>query len=455
MNEKMMPRTLITRVFEILHQRQLDYCIQNKYEQMPDEMPSDIDMFYRNATEEDLDSIVAEICEKTGTIVTQKIATGFYQFTYNLSFAEISNRFQFQLDFYSELSSPSFPHVYLPSDMLDTKRYYKCFYVPKQSHEVCYQVIRRAMKKDMDSEHMNTIFQCYQCLPEESNDVLKKYWGEDLGKQIISAIVNKDVLWFEDFYKELRDILSSKSKANSTWGKKIKQIKFSLTRFFPYRILNPVGMSIAILAPDGGGKSTIISQLTDSCSGSFDVSYKYFRPGLFKNVGQYKPNATPESKDNPNPHGKKPNGLLKSFIRFFIYNVDFLVGYFLIVWSAKIKRKLVIFDRYYYDYFADIYRYHYSFPKFVPRLFLFMIPSPDLTFILDAPAEVLFERKKELPIEELKRQREAFLKFAHNRKNVIVIDANRPIKDVVTDVTSKILRSKNKRTLKIFRNKNN
>lgn len=452
MNENMMPRTLITKVFETLHQRQLDYCIQNKYELMPDEMPSDIDMFYRNASEKDLDSIVTEICEKTGTIVTQKIATGYYQFTYNLSFAEISNRFQFQLDFYYELSSPSFPHVYLPSDMLDTKRYYKCFYVPKQSYEVCYQVIRRIMKKDMDREHLNNIFQCYQCYPDESNDVMKKYWGDCWGNQIISAILNNDVFWFQDSYKELRGVLTSKSKANSTWVKIFSQFKFSLTRFFPYRILNPVGMSIAILAPDGGGKSTIISRLTDSCSGSFDVCYKYFRPGLFKNVGQYKPNATPEPKDNPNPHGKKPNGLLKSFVRFLIYNVDFIVGYLLIVWPAKIKRKLVIFDRYYYDYFADIYRYHYSFPKYVPRLFLFMIPSPDLTFILDAPAEVLFERKKELPLEELVRQRDAFLKFAKNRKNVFVIDANRPIEDIVKDITSKVFMTKNHRTLKIFRN---
>lgn len=453
MNENMNSRFLIEKVFEVIHRNKLDYCVQNKYEMMPDEMPSDIDMFYRNASEKDLDQIVMEVCEATSTVVTQKIATGYYQFTYNLSHTDITTRFQFQLDFYKELSSSRFPHVYLPEAMLSTKRHYKCFYVPLQAHEVCYQTVRRIMKKDMDREHFNEIRRLYKQNPKEANQTLIDYWGDNWGKQITTVIVMNNLDWFSLHYAELRKVLSINSQKNTSWKLKLKQWIFNFTRFIPYRVFCPVGMSIALLAPDGGGKSTIISKLTDSCSGSFDIQYKYFRPGLFKNVGQYRPNAAPEPNDNPNPHGKTPNGLIKSFMRYFIYNIDFLLGYLCIVWPLKIKRKLIIFDRYYYDYYADIYRYHYSFADSIPHMFSFMIPSPDLIFVLDAPAEVLYKRKKELPVEEIDKQRKAFLKFAHNKKNAFVIDVNRPLDDIVKDITSCILITKSKQVQNIFRNK--
>lgn len=445
-------RFLIKKVFEILHENNLDYCVQNKYEMMPDEMPSDIDMFYRNASEKDLDRIVKQICDSTGTIITQKIATGYYQFTYNLSYSEINTRFQFQLDFYRELSSSKFPHVYIAEEMLNSKRYYNNLcYIPNPPHEACYLVIRRVMKKDMNESHLSKIYTLFNNEKNQAVEILSNYWGEEINKEILSAIENKNISYFKHNIKKLRNRLSYVSNKQTTTVKRIKSLYFQITKFIPYRIFCPVGISIALLSPDGGGKSTIISKLKDSCSGSFDIEYKYFRPGLFKNIGQYKPNAQPESGDNPDPHGKRPNGILKSFIRFFIYNIDFSLGYLLLVWPAKIKRKLVIFDRYYYDYYADIYRYHYSFSKRVPRLFSFMIPSPDLVFVLDAPAEVLFNRKKELEIDEIERQRKSFLDFSKKRKNTFVINVDRSIDDIVKEITSYILITKHKKVQRIIK----
>lgn len=43
-------RFYIQTIFEVINNSKLDYCIQNKYEMLPEENPSDIDMFYRNAS---------------------------------------------------------------------------------------------------------------------------------------------------------------------------------------------------------------------------------------------------------------------------------------------------------------------------------------------------------------------------------------------------------------------
>jgi NADPH-dependent curcumin reductase CurA len=72
-------------ISEILHgltSSGLDYCIQNGYEDMPESFPTDIDIFYRNATEKDLDGIVMNITRNCGLLVMQKVAMGYYHFVY-------------------------------------------------------------------------------------------------------------------------------------------------------------------------------------------------------------------------------------------------------------------------------------------------------------------------------------------------------------------------------------
>lgn len=53
---------LLEKVFQTINESGLDYCIQNKYEMMPEEIPSDIDMMYRNADESFLDQLVIQSC---------------------------------------------------------------------------------------------------------------------------------------------------------------------------------------------------------------------------------------------------------------------------------------------------------------------------------------------------------------------------------------------------------
>ena len=208
----------------------------------------------------------------------------------------------------------------------------------------------------------------------------------------------------------------------------------------PLRFLYPAGMDIVLLSPDGGGKTTILNALKEYGVTSFSgVERKYVRPGLFQNIGQYKPNAKPEMADNPNPHGREPDGLVKSWIRFLIYLVDFTVGYYLKVVPLKWKRKLVIFDRYYYDYFVDMYRYHYSLPKWVPKFFSVIIPKPKITFILYAQPEILYYRKRELTLEETTRQCVAFTDVAQKVKSAVLIDVDRPIDDIVKEIVSHII----------------
>ena len=114
----------------------------------------------------------------------------------------------------------------------------------------------------------------------------------------------------------------------------------------------------------------------------------------------------------------------------------------------KVMKHLVVFDRYYYDYLVDLQRYQYDLPKWAPKVFLKLIPTPDIVFILDGDPENLYARKKELTLEELKYQVVAYRKVAQTVGNSQIIDVNQGIEDVVADVTKSIILKKAKKVAK-------
>ena len=153
---------LLEKIFDIINRSGLDYCIQNKYEMMAEEIPSDIDMMYRGAGEKDLDTLVIRIAQETRLLITQKIVQGYYEYTYILSYPAPESRFQLQLDFYRAISRKDFPNVMPAEDMLENKRFYKCFYVPDYFDELKYMFIRRTIKNDMKQEHLEIARNLYQ-----------------------------------------------------------------------------------------------------------------------------------------------------------------------------------------------------------------------------------------------------------------------------------------------------
>ena len=441
---------LLNAVFHCLNKVDLDYCVQNNYQAMPQEIPSDIDIFYRNATEQDLDRIVLEIAIICDLRVVQKTTMGYWGFVYMLNKANPEKGFQLQLDFQREFSPPNFPNVYDGDSFLNNKQKFKSFFIPQPSDEIKFTLIRRIIKKDFNQHRLNYICQLYERASDDCNYKLQEIFPKKIYDLVLQMINDKDVSVFNSNKKTFYNYVISESKKNATLFKKLNQIRFNIMYQFSSRVINPMGLTIAFISPDGGGKSTIIEAITSTCKGCFHgIENIYFRPRFFKNLGSYKPiNPQGEASSNPDPHGVKSNGVLKSLIRFLFYNLDFLLGYFFKIYALKIKRRLIVFDRYYYDYYVDLKRYQFKLPKFLPRLFSFMIPHPDLVFVLDAPTEVIYSRKQELSPEEIDRQRLKFIKISEQLKNAHLINTNQPINDVVKQVTKIIIDKKVNQTAK-------
>lgn len=448
--EKSEIEILLTKVFDVMDKEFLDsYIVMNKYDEVPYKLPSDLDMSITIRDFKRLDQIISKISQVTGLLITQKIWHGYQKCAYILSPLKTLERFRMQLDFFTDFSVKNTPLLIPSQEIQSNTRRYGRFAIPNYNVEYVFLLMRRIFKNDFDEEHCNIIKEILLHDTDEIEKYSEQYLGAELGTEISQYLLNNNIRDLQKRRNVYWQTLRKFSSKQTSFSFSLK-FKFNEIRRYLFRMKYPVGMSIALLSPDGGGKSSVYEKLLESCWGSFHgINRMYFRPRLLKNLGSLKPiNPTSEAEVNPNPHGKKPNGLIKSFIRFFYYNIDFIFGYLMLVKKMRIQKQLVIFDRYYYDYFVDIQRYQYSFSKWVPRLFAWTIPTPDVIFILDGEAETLYARKKELPIEELKRQIVAYRKIADRYKNASFVNVEKPLNDVVLDVTSRIFLHKAKRTAK-------
>ncbi|MEW6144673.1 MAG: hypothetical protein AB1598_06590 [Thermodesulfobacteriota bacterium] len=188
----------------------------------------------------------------------------------------------------------------------------------------------------------------------------------------------------------------------------------------------PTGMSVAVLGPDGAGKSTLIDNIEKRFSGAFRRTAKFhLRPGLIGGKSRGKPVT--------DPHGKPPRNLFMSFLKLGYYTADYTLGYFYKLYPRFVRSTLVLFDRYYDDLLVDPLRYRYGGPSRLAALAHTFIPPADLLFVLDAKEGELLKRKEEIEGEELRRQRGRYRDMALRTPNAYMLDAHRPPEEVTVE----------------------
>ena len=188
------------------------------------------------------------------------------------------------------------------------------------------------------------------------------------------------------------------------------------------------GLWIAFFGPDGVGKSAVIDKLQTHSFGISDRSARFhFRPRFHRHPHDGLPVTS--------PHGRPPRSWLVSLGKLAYWLTDCWYGYFVAVRPIRNSGGLVVFDRYYPDVLVDPRRYRL--PKGSVRFARWLLrfaPRPDLYVLLDAPAEVIRQRKTELSFDELHRQRIAYLKMFEGIRNKLLVNANNPVDEIARNI---------------------
>jgi thymidylate kinase len=173
------------------------------------------------------------------------------------------------------------------------------------------------------------------------------------------------------------------------------------------------GLLVALLAPDGAGKSTAVAALHASLPPPVHEVY----------LGLY-------SRERP------VRGALVPGSATLVRLVRQWRGY---LEAARHRRRgaIVLLDRYCYDA-----RLREGEGGWLRRARTWVLghacPAPDVTIVLDAPGEILHRRKPEHPVEELEGRRRGYLDLAA-RYGWRVVDASQPLTTVHTELEATVL----------------
>lgn len=158
------------------------------------------------------------------------------------------------------------------------------------------------------------------------------------------------------------------------------------------------GITVALLAPDGGGKTTIAGLLVRN----FPIPVRSIYMGLYKNPRRLPPGI----------------GLAA---RVALQWTRYLTALY-----HRRRGRVVLFDRYTDDAALPVPAVNGRRDRFRRRVLAGALPRPDLILVLDAPAEVLLKRKGEHEVQRLERDRRHYRSLAEGSPRAVLLDATRP-----------------------------
>jgi len=174
------------------------------------------------------------------------------------------------------------------------------------------------------------------------------------------------------------------------------------------------GLSVALLGPNGVGKSTVAAGLQRG----LPMGSRVVHMGLWKAT-------TTDTRSRVTEIVTRP---LRLWARSAAAHYH------------QARGRLVIYDRYVYEarlpakppLVAAKRLYHWGLRHAIPR--------PDTAVVLDVPGEVAYTRKQENPPEELESERRVYAAIAATEPGVVLVDASQPADAVRADVTEVVWR---------------
>ncbi|MGH7492782.1 MAG: hypothetical protein ACREOO_10345 [bacterium] len=217
--------------------------------------------------------------------------------------------------------------------------------------------------------------------------------------------------------------------------------------------------SVALIGPDGAGKTTIARMIEKSFPAP--VTYLYMGVAVdssnvalpttrlmeyLKRRRRKESGVAPLKNLPPTAHrnGKsKRSGKLRAVLRLLNRLTEEWYRQFL-SWKYRRQGRIVLYDRHYkFDFELDKSSTPAEQRRFTDWLHRWCLenlyPRPDLVVYLDAPAEVLFARKGEYTLEWLESRRQAFICQGKQTPNFVQIDATQPLESVYANVTERIM----------------
>ena len=427
------PGAVLLRVFETLDRAGLPYCVLDSYERYHACIPQCSDVDCVMPAEVLPFRLAALLHANRGRIGADIVSwDGNMNHYITMTFKDLDGQPRFlHLD-----AHPGYWRAgrlfYSADEVLGGRRRYDRFWVPATDIEFGCYLVKKVAKGSLNEEHGRRLGELYRRDPTGCERQIARFWGGDSTDLIASAAAAANWAEVRCRLAQIRAELLRRVAVRhplQTGRSKISGVVRRARRW--WRPMS--GFHLVLLGPDGVGKTTLLDAVRQSLAPVFNgnTDARTFAPALLSRCPQ-----APSGR----PHEKAARSVPESVAKALYWLLYYSLGYHLTVRPALARSTLVLNHRYLIDALADPKRYRYGGPLWILHLVWRLSVKPDLVILLDAPAEVVQARKREVPFEETARQREVYQSLVGGMSNGTIIDATQPIEKEVAEVNEFILR---------------
>lgn len=441
---------IFTSVIEKLHSLNIRYFVMRNYKGLPNENESkDVDIVVEPGRVEEARQALLQVYRQNKLEYYSEAIFGKVHCMLGM---DTKQQFSIHIDLIEGYFSKGY-EIFTFDELYEHTTWYKSFCVMDDFFEGVMVYIYKQFGyryPKLKKQYRELISKTYHQQPQEFKELLIKLTGKDFAEETCAEIENED---FESILKNTSEL--TRRLRRYVWKNRpihtIKNIAMFIGQKVNRIILNykKYARVISVLAPDGTGKTTFLDALNEAMSfyyvnliedNRFHVYH--FRPTILPNLGELgeKAGVMKQNTDFTNPHRAKPDNFVGSLVRIAYYTLDYIIG-----WQKCVRKdvqfdKYTVFDRYSYDFIVDPLRTKLNLPLWVRKFFVRLTPQPDIVYVLFATPEVIYKRKQELSLDEIKRQLAEYQKLSKSdSKRFILLDAERTVQDMVEEAVQILL----------------
>jgi thymidylate kinase len=413
-------------LFRLLDEFGVRYCVLHAWERIPQEVVSDVDLAIHPADRSKLAKVFG-LLRDMGFMPIQcfNYSVGGFYFVFSWFDGCTLQSVPLDVIFQHWRSGLSVLRV---EDLLARRQRFEDLWIPSLEDQFAYLMAKRTWKGKASEEQASGLKDLVERLGRPTAEkIASQIFPGEWSKRIVAACLDGSIAsqlvrvrkypWLVSFVRHPVALMSY------TVGQSIRIAR---------RLRHPAGLVIAVVGPDGSGKDTVITALRSQLSAGFrSVKQYHWRPHFL-----FPKNTAPAV---ANPHASPPRTAILSSFYLLGFVLDYWLGDLLSILPAIFRSNLVIFDRYFYDVMVDPRRSRFGGPSWLPRWLAWLVRRPDLILLLDADENLMYTRKKELPVEELRRQNQAYRDVLLENLSTRVVRTDEEVKRSVKDATSVVV----------------